>query len=160
MNKNTKAKRAKNRTHNLIVGIGATAFFIILIAYGIKMGVADATDHLNQKGKEQTMEILLTKTNFEMEVLKSDKPVLVDFWAPWCGPCRMLAPILAEIAEEKADAVKVGKVNVDEEPDLAAKYGISGIPAILLFKDGKVAGTSVGFKPKPELESFIATHAP
>ena len=105
------------------------------------------------------MEITLTKANFEAEVLKSDKPVLVDFWAPWCGPCRMLAPFLAEIAEEKADAVKVGKVNVDEEPDLAAKYGISGIPAILLFKNGQVAATSVGFKPKPELEAFITTHA-
>ena len=159
MNK-LKAKRAKNRMHNLIVGIGATAFFTLLIAYGIKMGVADAADHLNQKGKEQTMEITLTKTNFEAEVLESDKPVLVDFWAPWCGPCRMLAPVLAEVAEEKADTVKVGKVNVDEEPELAAKYGISGIPAVLLFKDGKVAATSVGFKPKAELEAFIATHAP
>ena len=159
MNK-LKAKRAKNRVHNLVVGIGATAFSIILIVYGIKMGVADAADHLNRKGKEQVMEITLTKTNFEAEVLKSDKPVLVDFWAPWCGPCRMLAPVLAEIAEEKADAIKVGKVNVDENPELAAQYGISGIPAMLLFKDGKVAGTSVGFKPKAELESFIATHVP
>ena len=159
MNK-LKAKRAKNRMHNLVVGIGATAFFIILIVYGIKMGVADAADHLNQKEKEAAMEITLTKTNFEVEVLRSDKSVLVDFWAPWCGPCRMLAPILAEIAEEKADTVKVGKVNVDEEPELAAKYGISGIPAMLLFKDGKVAATSVGFKPKAELESFIATHVP
>ena len=159
MNK-LKARRAKNRMHNLIVGIGATAFFIILIVYGIRMGVADAADHLNQKGKEQAMEITLTKTNFEAEVLKSDKPVLVDFWAPWCGPCRMLAPVLAEIAEEKTDTVKVGKVNVDEEPDLAAKYGISGIPAVLLFKDGKIAATAVGFKPKAELESFIATHVP
>ena len=160
MNKNTKAKRAKNRTHNLIVGIGATAFFIILIVYGIKMGVADATDRLTQKGKEQIMEITLTKTNFEMEVLKSDKPVLVDFWAPWCGPCRMLAPILAEVAAEKGDKIKVGKVNVDENPELAAQYGISGIPAMLLFKDGKVAATAVGFKPKAEVESFIATHMP
>ena len=159
MNK-LKAKRAKNRMHNLIVGIGATAFFIILIVYGIRMGVADAADHLNQKGKEQTMEITLTKTNFEAEVLKSDKLVLVDFWAPWCGPCRMLAPILAEIAEEKGDTVKVGKINVDEEPELAAQYGISGIPALLLFKAGKIAATSVGFKPKPELEAFIATHVP
>ena len=158
MNKNTKAKRAKNRTHNLVVGIGATAFFVLLIVYGIRMGNAENTS--SAKGKEQVMEITLTKDNFEAEVLKSDKPVLVDFWAPWCGPCRMLAPILAEIAEEKADTVKVGKVNVDEEPDLAAKYGISGIPAILLFKNGQVAATSVGFKPKPELEAFIATHAP
>ena len=159
MNK-LKARRAKNRTHNLIVGIGATAFFALLIVYGIKMGVADAADRLTQKGKEQVMEITLTKTNFEAEVLKSDKPVLVDFWAPWCGPCQMLAPILAEIAEEKADKIKVGKVNVDEEPDLAAKYGISGIPALLLFKNGQVAATSVGFKPKTELEAFIATYAP
>ncbi len=144
--------------HNLFVGIGATAFFLLLIIYGIRMG--NAEDASSAKGKEQVMEITLTKTNFEAEVLKSDKPVLVDFWAPWCGPCRMLAPILAEIAEEKADAVKVGKVNVDEEPDLAAKYGISGIPAILLFKNGQVAATSVGFKPKPELEAFITAHAP
>ena len=160
MNKNTKTRRRKNRTHNLFVGIGATMFFIILIVYGIKMGVADAADRLNQKGKEQAMEITLTKTNFEAEVLKSDKPVLVDFWAPWCGPCRMLAPILAEIAEEKGDTIKVGKVNVDDEPELAAQYGITGIPAILLFKDGKVIATSVGFKPKPELEAFIVTHVP
>ena len=158
MNKNTKAKRAKNRTHNLVIGIGATAFFVLLIVYGIRMGNAENTS--SAKGKEQVMEITLTKDNFEAEVLKSDKPVLVDFWAPWCGPCRMLAPILAEIAEEKADTVKVGKVNVDEEPDLAAKYGISGIPAILLFKNGQVAATSVGFKPKPELEAFITAHAP
>ena len=160
MNKNTRAKRRRSGIHNLFVGIGATAFFIILIVYGIRMGVADAADRLTQKGKEQVMEITLTKTNFETEVLKSDKPVLVDFWAPWCGPCRMLAPVLAEVAAEKGDKIKVGKVNVDEEPDLAAKYGISGIPAVLLFKDGKVVATSVGFKPKPELEAFIATHAP
>ena len=106
------------------------------------------------------MEITLTKTNFEAEVLKSDKPVLVDFWAPWCGPCRMLAPFLAEVAEEKGDKIKVGKVNVDEEPDLAAKYGISGIPALLLFKNGQIAGSSVGFKPKPELVAFIGANAP
>ena len=158
MNKNTKAKRRRSGAHNLFVGIGATAFFVLLVIYGIRMGNAEDTS--SAQGKEQVMEITLTKTNFEAEVLKSDKPVLVDFWAPWCGPCRMLAPFLAEIAEEKADKIKVGKVNVDEEPDLAAKYGISGIPAILLFKNGQVAGTSVGFKPKPELEAFIATYAP
>ncbi len=106
------------------------------------------------------MEITLTKANFESEVLKSDKPVLVDFWAPWCGPCRMLAPVLAEVAAEKAGAIKVGKINVDEEPELAAKYGISGIPALLLFKNGQVAATSVGFKPKAELEAFINANAP
>ena len=159
MNK-LKARRAKSRAHNLVVGIGATVFFVILIAYGIKMGVADAADHLNPKEMEAAMEITLTKTNFEAEVLKSDKPVLVDFWAPWCGPCRMLAPVLAEVAAEKGDKIKVGKVNVDENPELAAQYGISGIPAVLLFKNGQVAGTSVGFKPKPELKAFIETYVP
>ena len=156
MNKNTKARRGKNGMHNLFVGIGATAFFVLLIIYGIGMGNDDAAN----KGKEQTMEITITKANFEAEVLKSDKPVLVDFWAPWCGPCRMLAPILAEIAEEKGGAIKVGKVNVDDEPELAAQYGITGIPAILLFKDGKVAATSVGFRPKPELEAFLSAPTP
>ena len=159
MNK-LKARRAKNRTHNLIVGGGAMLFFVVLIGYGLWMGPADAIGSSTTTEKEATMEITLTKTNFEAEVLKSDKPVLVDFWASWCGPCRMLAPVLAEIAEEKGDAVKVGKVNVDEEPELAAKYGISGIPAMLLFKDGKVAATSVGFKPKAELEAFVDTNAP
>ena len=160
MNKNTKAKQRRNGAHNLFVGIGATAFFVLLIVYGIKMGVADAADHLNQKGKEQAMEITLTKTNFEAEVLKSDRPVLVDFWAPWCGPCRMLAPVLAEVAEAKGGQIKVGKVNVDEEPELAAKYGISGIPAMLIFINGEVAATSVGFKPKAELETFVDANAP
>jgi thioredoxin 1 len=101
------------------------------------------------------MEIELTSGNFESEVLKSDRPVLVDFWAPWCGPCRMLAPVLAQIAQEKADVLKVGKVNVDEAPELAAKYGIASIPAVFLFKNGEVAAQSVGFMQKPELERFI-----
>ena len=160
MNK-LKARRAKNRTHNLIVGGGAMLFFAILIGYGLWMGPADVVgSSTTTTEKEAVMEITLTKTNFEAEVLKSDKPVLVDFWAPWCGPCRMLAPVLAEVAAEKGDKVKIGKVNVDENPELAAQYGISGIPAMLLFKDGKIAATSVGFKPKPELESFIAMYVP
>ena len=159
MNK-LKARRAKSRTHNLIVGGGAMLFFAVLIGYGLWMAPADASIPSTTTEKEAAMEITLTKTNFEAEVLKSDKPVLVDFWAPWCGPCRMLAPVLAEVAAEKGDKIKVGKVNVDENPELAAQYGISGIPAMLLFKDGKVAATSVGFKPKAELESFIATHIP
>ena len=160
MNK-LKARRAKNRMHNLIVGGGAMLFFAVMIGYGLWMGPADAVGaSIRTTEKEAAMEITLTKTNFEAEVLKSDKPVLVDFWAPWCGPCRMLAPVLAEIAAEKADTIKVGKVNVDENPELAAQYGISGIPAILLFKDGKVVATSVGFKPKAEVETFIATHVP
>ncbi len=135
--------------------------FAVMIGYGLWMGPADAIgSSTTTTEKEATMELTLTKANFEAEVLKSDKPVMVDFWAPWCGPCRMLAPVLAEIAEEKGNAIKVGKVNVDEEPELAAQHGITGIPAILLFRDGKVVATSVGFKPKTELEAFIVTHAP
>ena len=102
------------------------------------------------------MEIELTPANLEEEVLKSSKPVLVDFWAPWCGPCRMLAPILAQIAEEKSGVLKIGKVNVDEAAELAAQYGISSIPALLLFKGGQVAAQTVGFMQKAELERCAA----
>ena len=102
------------------------------------------------------MEIELNRSNFESEVLKSGTPVLVDFWAPWCGPCRMLAPVLAQIAEEKAGVLKVGKVNVDEAADLAAEYGAASIPALFLFKDGKVAAQTVGFMQKADLERFVS----
>lgn len=100
------------------------------------------------------MEITLTKNNFQEEVLASEKPVLVDFWAVWCGPCRMLAPIIGEIADERDD-IKVGKVNVDNEPELAEAYGIKSIPTLLLIKDGKVVSSSIGYKEKSELEKFI-----
>ena len=99
-------------------------------------------------------EIILTKENFENEVLKSDKPVLVDFWATWCGPCKMLAPIIEEIANEN-DSIKVGKVNVDEEQELAVKYGIMSIPTVLAFKDGKLVNTSVGYCSKEKLEALL-----
>lgn len=96
-------------------------------------------------------EIKLTAENFENEVLKSDKPVLVDFWAEWCGPCKMLAPIIAEIAEEYEGKVKVAKLNIDEEMALAVQYRIASIPTILLFENGEIVKKSVGFAPKESL---------
>lgn len=100
-------------------------------------------------------EIKLTDQNFEQEVLHADLPVLVDFWASWCGPCRMLSPVIAEIAEEYAGKVKVGKVNVDEQPNLANRYGIASIPTVMLFKNGEVVSTSLGYRPKNDLETML-----
>jgi thioredoxin 1 len=101
------------------------------------------------------MEIKLTKENFENEVLKSDVPVLVDFYADWCGPCKMMAPVVAEIAEENQGSLKVGKINVDDEGELAQQYGIVSIPTIIVFKDGKPAQTSIGAVPKENLETMF-----
>lgn len=100
-------------------------------------------------------EITITKNNFETEVINSDIPVLVDFWATWCGPCRMLAPVVEEIAEEYDGKIKVGKINVDEEPTLASKYGITSIPTLLLFKNGSVVNSSLGFVPKETIENML-----
>ncbi|MBR2843540.1 MAG: thioredoxin [Lachnospiraceae bacterium] len=100
-------------------------------------------------------EIVLTNQNFESEVMQSDIPVLVDFWAVWCGPCKMLAPIVAEIAQEYEGKVKVGKVNVDDEPALAGRFGISSIPTLILFKNGQQAAVSVGVRPKEELVQML-----
>jgi len=100
-------------------------------------------------------EITLTKANFEEEVLKSDKPVLVDFWASWCGPCKMLSPIIAELADEYEGKIVVGKVNVDEQPELAGEYKIMSIPTVIVIKNGQVTNTSVGYVPKEQLESLI-----
>lgn len=100
-------------------------------------------------------EINLATAQFEQEVLQSDVPVLVDFWAPWCGPCRMVAPIVEEIAEEYDGKVKVCKVNVDEEEDLAVRFGISSIPSLLVFKNGELADTQVGFCTKEQLEAML-----
>ncbi len=100
-------------------------------------------------------ELVITKDNFEKEVLGSDIPVLLDFWAAWCGPCRMLAPAVSEIAEEYSGRVKVGKVNVDEQTALAMKFNITSIPTVMVFKNGEVAATSVGYYSKEQLEDMI-----
>ena len=99
-------------------------------------------------------EIKITVENFEREVLKSDKPVLIDFWATWCGPCRMISPIIEEIANENED-IKVCKVNVDEEPELASAFQVSSIPMLAVVKDGKVTNTAVGYMPKESVMKLL-----
>ncbi|MGH8671418.1 MAG: thioredoxin [Burkholderiales bacterium] len=100
----------------------------------------------------------LASNNFEQEVSKSQKPVLVDFWAEWCGPCKMIAPVLDELAEEKSGQIKIGKVNVDENQELATKFGIRAIPTLLLFKDGQVKEEIRGYMGKKDLEKKLAPH--
>ena len=104
---------------------------------------------------KEAKEVMLTESNFEEEVLKSTVPVLVDFWAPWCGPCRILGPVVSEIAEEGDGSFKVGKVNVDDEQELAAQYGIMSIPSIFVFKDGQVVKKSVGLTTKNDILEML-----
>lgn len=101
------------------------------------------------------MAVNLTKENFETEVIKSDLPVLVDFWAPWCGPCRMIAPIVDEIAKEYAGKIKVCKLNIDDSPELASQFGVMSIPTMIIFDKGKVVNKSVGVLPKEKLAELI-----
>ena len=98
--------------------------------------------------------INITKNNFQEEVLNSDKPVLLDFWASWCGPCRMVSPIVDEIADERSD-IKVGKINVDEEPDLAGQFRVMSIPTLIVIKDGKVTNQAVGARPKEQTLALL-----
>lgn len=100
-------------------------------------------------------EIIITATNFENEILNSDIPVLVDFWATWCGPCMMLAPTIEEIANEYAGKVKVGKINVDEEQALAMKFGITSIPTLMVFDGGKIVKTEIGLVPKSKITEML-----
>lgn len=104
------------------------------------------------------IEVDLTDINFEQEVLRSDNPVLVDFWAPWCGPCRMVAPVVEEISREYQGRLKVCKLNVDEAPGTASKYGIMSIPALVVFKNGEVVDKVIGAVSKAELEAVIKPH--
>ena len=100
-------------------------------------------------------ELKITAANFNDEVLHADTPVLLDFYADWCGPCKMLAPVLHEIAEENAGALKVGKINVDEQMELAMRFQVSSIPMLAVFKDGKAITKSVGYRPKSEIAAMV-----
>jgi thioredoxin 1 len=120
--------------------------------YTMSIPLKTSTDY---ERKEIIMAVIhLTETNFDKEVLKADIPVLVDFWAPWCNPCRMLSPVIEEIAEEVTD-VKVCKINIDEASILSDRYGVMSIPTLILFKNGEIAAKSVGAKQKPEIMDFI-----
>lgn len=108
----------------------------------------------DKKETENMSAVNINSANFSMEVMNSDRPVLLDFWAPWCGPCRMVAPIVEEIAEERPD-LKVGKVNVDEQPELARQFGVSSIPTLVVMKEGKIVNQAMGARPKSQILALL-----
>jgi len=111
------------------------------------------------RGNEQTMNpIEITDANFEQEVLKSDKPVLIDFWAVWCGPCKMIAPVVEELAREYDGKLKVGKIDVDNNPEVAMRFGIRSIPTLMIFKNGQVVEQIIGAVPKRQVVEKLLSH--
>ena len=122
------------------------AFVIVCFTTNLKIKITE---------QEDVMEIELYKETFEQEVLQSDIPVLVDFWATWCGPCKMIAPIVKEIADEYDGKILVGKVNVDEEPDLTMQYNVSSIPTLMVFKNGQLVNKAVGYREKDEILKML-----
>lgn len=139
------------KSHYGILNVVSGVFLIVVGSWLAAGDFFSGRPEVEKENPVTALEVTLTSANFEDEVLKSDKPVIVDFWAPWCGPCRLLGPILKEIATERADELKVGKVNIDDYPDLATRYGVMSIPAVFLFKDGNVAAKAVGYMPKDKL---------
>ena len=104
---------------------------------------------------EETLTQSVSDASFETDVLQADGPVRLDFWAEWCGPCKQIAPILEDLAKEMSGKVRVAKINIDENPEIPTKYGVRGIPTLMLFKDGQVAGTKIGAMPKTDLARWV-----
>jgi thioredoxin len=104
---------------------------------------------------EENLTQSVSDASFESDVLQADEPILVDFWAEWCGPCKQIAPILEDLAKEMSGKVRVAKINIDENPEIPTKYGVRGIPTLMLFKDGQVAGTKIGAMPKTDLTRWV-----